>query len=304
MKTFTLAILLLLCFYGFTPAQTTQLVKSASGNYLNQEPPGLTSKLFAPGLISLKDRYEFGSVFTRDGKEFYYGIEGAQRPHIEYIKFENNKWSAPVKLIISDKYGYNDPFLSPDENRLYFISDQAMDGKGDKKDIDIWYVQREKNGWSQPINAGKEINSAHNEYYISFTKTGTMYYSSNKAADNVKSNQYDIYSSPLLKTSHGPSVKLGAAINTEHYEADVFVSPNEDYLIYCAERPDGNGKGDLFISFKDANGAWTKAKNMGTAVNTQGYEFCPFVTGDGKYLFFSRDGDIYWVDAKVINALR
>jgi hypothetical protein len=75
-------------------------------------------------------------------------------------------------------------------------------------------------------------------------------------------------------------------------------------MIYCAERPDGNGKGDLLISFKDAKGECETAKNMGKAINSQGYEFCPFVTADAKYLFFSRDGDIYWVDAKVIDALR
>jgi hypothetical protein len=300
MKTMPFLFSLLLCT-GLSLAQTAN---TANYMYLNQEPPGLTPKLFAPGRVSLKDRYEFGSVFTRDGKEFYYAVEIAKRPHIECIEYENNLWSDPVKVLVSDKYGYNDPFLSPDENKLFFISDRAMDGKGDKKDIDIWYVQREGKGWSKPVNAGKEINSPHNEYYISFTKGGTMYYSSNKEAEDVKSKKYDIYKSPFVKNTFGASAKLGSAINSEHYEADVFVSPDEKYMIYCAERPDGYGGGDLFVSFKDAKGEWTKAKNMGKTVNTQGYEFCPFVTGDGKYLFFSRDGDIYWIDAKVIDKLK
>jgi hypothetical protein len=301
MKGIPLFFLFLLLSFGRSFGQT---VKKEAFAYLNQTPPGSTPKLFAPEIVSLKSRYEFGSVFTRDGREFYYAVEGGQRPHIECIKYENNKWSAPVKVLVSDKYGYNDPFLSPDEQKLFFISDQAMDGKGDKKDIDIWYVQREKGGWSKPVNAGKEINSPHNEYYISFTKGGRMYYSSNKQAENVKSNQYDIYTSSFTKTAFGSSTKLGDAVNSEHYEADVFVSPNEDYLIYCAERPDGFGRGDLFISFKDSKGQWGKAKNMGNAINSQGYEFCPFVTADGKYLFFSRDGDILWVDAKVISDLK
>ena len=30
--------------------------------------------------------------------------------------------------------------------RLFFISDRALDGKGDKKDIDIWYIERTKSG--------------------------------------------------------------------------------------------------------------------------------------------------------------
>ncbi len=301
MKFTAVLSLLFLCFIRWGVAQTTG---QKTNLYLNQEPPGLTPKIFAPEMVSLKNRYEFGSVFSRDGKEFYYAVEVAQRPHIEYIKYENNQWSAPVKLLFSDKYGYNDPFLSPDENKLFFISDQALDGQGDKKDIDIWYVQREKNGWSKPINAGKEINSAHNEYYISFTKKGTMYYSSNKQASDIKSKAFDIYSSPSAKGVFQASTRLGAAINSDHYEADVFVSPNEDYIIYCSERPNGNGAGDLFISFKTSKGAWSEAKNMGKTVNSPGYEFCPFVTADGKYLFFSRDGDIYWVDARVIQELR
>jgi hypothetical protein len=139
----------------------------------------MEAKKFAPDQVSLKSRYEFGSVFSRDGKEFYYAVEG-ERPHIEMMKYENDRWSKPVKILSSDKYGYNDPFLSADEQRLYFISDQAFDGQGEKKDIDIWYVQRENAGWSKPINAGDQINSTNHEYYVSFTKDGTLYYASNK----------------------------------------------------------------------------------------------------------------------------
>jgi hypothetical protein len=273
------------------------------GSYLNQEPPGDTPKIFAPGIVSLKNRYEFGSVFSKNGKEFFYAVEG-KRPHIELIRYIDNKWSEAEKLLISDKYGYNDPFLSPDEKRLYFISDQALDAKAGKKDIDIWYVQRKGSGWSGPINAGKNINSANNEYYISFTSEGTMYFSSNQQAADVKSNKYDIYYSRFSQERFHNPVKLDSAINSEHYEADVFVSPNEDYIIYCAERPGGYGRGDLLISFKDEKGKWKKAINMGAAINTPGYEFCPFVTADKKYLFFSRDGDIYWVDARIIDRLK
>ncbi len=301
MKFLTALSLLFLCFSQWSAAQTTG---QKAALYLNQEPPGPTAKLFAPEVVSLKNRYEFGSVFSRDGKAFYYAVEGGQRPHIEFVKFKNKQWSAPVKLLASDKYGYNDPLLSPEEKKLFFISDQALDGQGNKKDIDIWYVQREKNGWSKPINAGKEINSPHNEYYISFTKKGTMYYSSNKQASDIKSKEFDIYASSATKGVFQASTKLSPAINSAHYEADVFVAPDESYIIYCSERPGGLGKGDLFISFKNNKGAWSEAKNMGQAVNSPGYEFCPFVTADGKYFFFSRDGDIYWVDAKVIQELR
>lgn len=219
-------------------------------------------------------------------------------------KFVNNTWTQPATIMGHEKYGYNDPFLSPDQKRLYFISDRALDGKGELKDIDIWYSERTKDEWSEPVNAGNEINTDKHEYYISFTSKGKMYFSSNGGTTEETKKNHDIRTSEYARSKFQPSVKLGDAINTPEYEADVFVSPNEDYIIFCSERPGGKGSGDLYISFKDNKGAWLPAKNMGEPVSTDGYEFCPFVTSDGKYFFFSRSGDVYWVSAEIINTLR
>ncbi|KAA0992416.1 TolB-like translocation protein [Dyadobacter aurulentus] len=282
-----------------------QIVAPESVLYMNQKLPGLTPTVFAPDLISLKDHYEYGSVFSKDGKEFYYAVIINGKPQIRYSRLADSSWTMPETVIGSDKYEYNDPFLSPDQNRLYFISDQAKNGKGDKKDFDIWYLERKKGGWSQmPVNAGPAINTGKNEYYMSFTQSGTMYFSSNGGTDQSTDKNYDIRSSRFSKGAFSPSVKLADAVNTGHYEADVFVSPDEQYVIFCSERPGGLGKGDLYISFRNKSGEWEKAKNMGGVVNSEGYEFCPFVTSDGKYIFFSRDGDIFWLSAKVIDSLR
>jgi len=47
---------------------------------------------------------------------------------------------------------------------------------------------------------------------------------------------------------------------------------------------------------------------MGGAVNSDKREFCPMLSPDGKNFFFSSkrtgEGDIFWVDAKVIEALK
>lgn len=273
--------------------------------YLNQHPPDLVPSLFAPNLVSSKDHYEYGSVFSKDGKEFYYAIIINEKPQIRCIKFDNKVWTAPQTVIGSNQYEYNDPFLSPDGKRLYFISDRAADGRGKKKDFDIWYIERKKGGWSdEPVNAGPNINTDKNEYYMSFTADETMYYSSNGSTSPSTDKNYDIRFSRFIKGQFRASQPLTNRVNTDHYEADVFVSPDEQYVIFCAERPDGFGQGDLYISFKSKTGEWQPARNMGSVINTSGYEFCPFVTGDGKYFFFSKDGDIYWVSAAVIDSFR
>ena len=97
---------------------------------------------------------------------------------------------------------------------------------------------------------------------------------------------------------------LDSTINTTGYEADIFVAPDESYLIFCSIRDDSFGRGDLYISFKKPNGDWTKAVNMGEEINTENYEYCPFVTKDGKYFLYTSNQDIYWVSTEIINELK
>jgi hypothetical protein len=49
----------------------------------------------------------------------------------------------------------------------------------------------------------------------------------------------------------------------------------------------GHGGADLHVSFRTPSG-WTPARNLGPLVNTDATEFCPYVTPDGRWLFFTR----------------
>ena len=91
-----------------------------------------------------------------------------------------------------------------------------------------------------------------------------MYFSSNKNGAS-----FDIYSSKAINGKFQKANPLSAAINTSAYEADVFIDPNESYIIFCATRKDGLGQGDLYISFKNTDGTWSKSSNMGELINTQ-----------------------------------
>lgn len=268
--------------------------------YLKQTVPSTTPIIFAPGIISTENQLEFGSVFSKNGTEFFYGVNKNGKSEIKYSKLENNNWSSPKTIISHSDYSYNDPFLSPNENRLYYISNMPLNDSENEKDHDIWYSIKKENGWSKPINPGKNINSDKNEYYMSFTNEGTMYFSSN-INEQENEGDFDIYFSKNVNGVFKKAVKLDDSINSRAYEADVFIAPDESYMIFCATRRKGLGKGDLYISFKKENGDWTKSENMGAIINSENHELCPFVTKDGKYLFYTSKGDIYWVSANIIN---
>ncbi|SKC83686.1 TolB family protein [Ohtaekwangia koreensis] len=271
--------------------------------YLNESPPGTTPKVFAPGKVSTENEFEFGAVFSNDNNTFYYGVEINGKAETRMMKFENGSWNQPVKILFHEVYNYNDPFLTPDNKKLFFISDRPLTGIGPKKDYDIWFIEQQDGKWSEPKNAGKNINSSKNEYYISFTKTGKIYFSSNRE-DHENKNNYDIYSSELKNGEFQPSIKSSPQINTAFYEADVFVAPDESYIVFAANRPGGLGSGDLYVSFRKQDGTWTSSKSLGNAINTETDDFCPYVTADGSYLFYASRGDIYWVSTDVIKKLR
>ncbi len=275
-----------------------------TGKYMGTEEPETNPKMFAPNFISTEEQ-EFGSVFNKKGTEFYFGVDVGKRNEIRYSKLQDGSWTKPIAIISHERYSYNDPFLSNDENRLYFISKRALDGRGKIKDVDIWYVERLVDGWSEPLNAGPNINTSGDEYYISFTEDGTMYFASNgHTRKDTSRTDHDIYYAKVIDNEFQKPILLDSAVNTTGYEADVFVAPDESYLIFCSIRDDGFGRGDLYISFKNSDGQWTKAINMGKKINSEHYEYCPFVTKDGKYLFYTSDQDIYWVDTKIIDELK
>lgn len=297
----SIPLFLALLFKGIAFAQTPA---EQSTKYLGERAPGMTPVKFAPGVVSLADQHEFGSVFSGNGNEFYYAVDKGGKAEIRFMKLTNGRWTEPVTILSDQTFSYNDPMLSPDENRLFFISDKPLDGSGKKKDYDIWYVEKKGDHWSGPVNAGTTINSGRHEYYVSFSENGTMYFSSNRKAMEDRTDNFEIYSSVAGRDGFEQPLPLGDSVNTKEYEADVFVAGDESYSIFCGAHADGYGAGDLYISFKKADGTWTKAKNMGKDINTPGHELCPFVTKDGKYLFYTSNRDIYWVDARIIDNFR
>ena len=87
--------------------------------------------------------------------------------------------------------------------------------------------------------------------------------------------------------------------------AHAFVAPDESYIVFDAGRPGGQGgEGDLYVVFRNADGSWSDAVNLGDTINTPGTNFCPMISPDGKYLFYAAGRDIYWVSAEVIEKLK
>ena len=273
------------------------------GPYLGQKPPGMKAEIFAPGIISTTYT-EFANTFSIDGKEFYFTRYGNNQKLATtmMIKEVNGKWINPKIAPFSGRFDEVDPMFSIDGMEIFFSSRRPLKGSlKPKNDYDLWVVKRTKTGWSEPSNLGAPLNSDQNEFYPSLTKSGNLYFVSDRKGGFGK---MDFWRSELINGKYSEPQNLGKFINTIHREGDGFIAPDESYFLFSAFIPGNHGSGDFYISFKKPNGTWTKAKNLGAMLNTKGNEFTPWVSWDNKYLFFASDrsgnDEIYWVDAKVI----
>ncbi|WP_341217145.1 hypothetical protein [uncultured Wocania sp.] len=203
------------------------------------------------------------------------------------ITKESGEWSNPKVASFSGQFFDLEPFFSHDGLKLYFVSTRPLDHSNNTpKDFDIWFVERHdlKSNWSKPINMGSPINTEHGEFYPSIAKNGNFYFT----RDNPKLKQKDdIYMSVSINGKLSEPKVLSGAINSEGYEYNAFIAPDESYLIYgCYNRKDSFGSGDLYISYNTIEG-WTKAKNLGDKINSTKMDYCPFVDVKTNTLYFT-----------------
>ncbi len=248
------------------------------GSYFGQKPPGLEAEVFAPGIVST-ELYELFGAFTPDMKEFYFvRYDENDKSSMVLLKSQNNQWR---KSITGPRVG--EPSISFDGQIMYL---------GNR------FMERTDSGWSQL----KSLGSPYSEFDImrlTASSNGTYYF------DTM--GEEPIQYSRLVNGKREEPQKLDLDLGI--HNAHPWIAPDESYLIWDDQRESGYGKADIYISFKQQDGSWGPAINMGGKINTEKGEIYATITPDGKYMLFNRsidenNVDLYWVDAKIIETLR
>ena len=263
------------------------------GPYLGQQPPGMTAEPFAPGIIS-KEGWELEGVFAPGMTEFYFTLDRSEytstsagdfQPTVIGFRQENNIWT---KYLEFPRRG--EVTLSPDGTRMHMAEG---------------YKDRIGDGWSERKSLGPMFDREElGIMRLSASSNGAYVF------DDYKSNGV-IRISTLVDGKRQAPIEMGEIINAGKMTAHPFIAPDESYLIWDSEREDGYGDSDLYISFRQMDGSWGPAINMGANVNSDKWDAYASVTPDGKYMLFNRgidddndNVDIYWVDAQIIENLR
>ena len=342
-----LCVILILCTTFFFCNQRKEIQSGDNsvfhhlkGQYFGQKPPGDTAEFFAPGLLSAGGRVS-QIIFSPDGREVIYSLStpGSQylaeprgvfrRSFTMYSQIENGHWTEPKVFLHNKDYLIGYRFFHPDGNKIFFNSNRGRTNPPDKSSSRMWHIERQNGEWGEPIKVEfEEGYQGGGGGFPSVAANGNLYFytwSTGASHGHLRMSKYENgrYLNP---------VSLGETINSPG-GAHPYIAPDESYIIFDSHETGGEeyGENDLFISYRDKKGNWTKPQNLGHKVNSEYVERRPFVSFDGKYLFFASNRvnpelptepvtlkkiqqlvmapansyqHIYWVDAKIIEELK
>ncbi len=297
MKTTKLLILTVVISLNTVFAQETikrdSIFSIMNDKYFGQNPPGMTAEIFAPGIVSVNGRYEFGVSFSPNLEEIYFtGKIKGESSSIYFSKLKDKKWTNPTKANLTNgkRKGEMEAFVNHSGKKIYFT---ASDSKG----VKIWCATRSENWWNEAIELDSPINNDM-VFYSNAAKNGDLFYK------NVSKGK--MYYAPNKKDKFPKIIEVGI-----EYGSHGFIAPLQDFMLIDARKDNDKTKDkDIHICFKKKDGSWTKPISLGSGVNSSFNETCPSITPDGKYLFFSRYNEegglpnIYWVSSDIINDIK
>jgi len=212
-----------------------------------------------------------------------YSIEVSDR----YTDVIGNNLGEPVNSPFSELA----PIISSDGNTLFFTRKGHPSNIGPEKREDVWLSSRGSDGqFGSPKLAEGDINNIYSNYSIAVTQDGnTLLLGNVYNADGTMGKGMSSIQRSGNKWIKPMELEIVDFVNISP-QSSFYISYDGLWLFSAID--DGNSFGglDLYVSELLDDGRWSKPKNLGQDINTAMDEGTPFLTADGKALYFSSAG--------------
>ena len=179
---------------------------------------------------------------------------------------------------INSKFNNVNPLVSEDEETIVFISElRFYDG--------VFSSKKRDGRWLPARNISLDFKSDSPLEPVYLTRDGNTLYLIRDDNDD-----FNIYTSRFNNGIWSEPVKLNNNVNTKASETHACVSDDGLTLYFVSNREGGIGGSDIYKSRRNNDGEWGPAENLGPTINTSFDEVTPFLTEDGKILYFSSKG--------------
>ena len=227
---------------------------------------------------------------------------------VHFVTAQNFSFSESTKLDskINSDAEESMPMVTPDGKKIFFVRTFHNNNVGGKyAGQDIWMSFKDDFGnWQTATNDFPELNNDRNNAVIGINRDESAIF---------LTNSYNPINTTVLGISR--SIKIGnywskpndiniKGIDSKNSFIGFFINKEENVLLISMDYKNTQGAEDLFISLKNESGEWSAPENLGTNINTAGYEISPFLSDDGKTLFFASNGHNGFGDADIYMARR
>jgi outer membrane protein OmpA-like peptidoglycan-associated protein/tetratricopeptide (TPR) repeat protein len=251
--------------YSIALAGNGQFEKAAEAvtRYLQQ--PNLSNKT---RLAALKQK-----------ATYQFAIDDIQkRQHSNYMYSPKNMGNN-----INSRFSEYFPVMTVDRSMLIYTR------KGETRNEDFFSSIYNGSEWASAAPLAGNLNTANNEGAQTISQDGkTLLFTGCDMEDGYGS--CDIFISYLNENKWSKPINLGASVNTENWESQPSLSPDQQTLYFTSSIPKGYGGSDLYYSQILPNGTWSAPVNMGPDFNTPGDESSPFIHADNETFYFASNG--------------
>ncbi len=202
-----------------------------------------------------------------------------KHPQQNLYRFDPMNLGDSVNSIYSEYY----PSVTVSDSILVF----TRRGEHLREDFMESTISKKGFSFAKPING--DINIEPKKGAITSSQDGEWILFAGQFSGQGFGN-FDIYKSVYTPKGWSEHENLGPNINTEFWESSPSLSPDNRVLYFSSNRPGGYGGKDLYVSYRNAEGKWSLAQNMGPTINTSGDELAPFIHPDNQTMYFTSDG--------------
>ncbi len=172
------------------------------------------------------------------------------------------------------------------EGRFYFSSNRLTSEHSTQvsshRDV---FIAHSENGILTDVNRfGPLVNTSGDESILDFSPNGSqlLFYQKAKQSSQptIRLKQFD-----PDDTTQSTSIEFNSKIKGNRGDNYIQIHSDTTFL-YSSQRIEGKGGYDIYILVYK-NGHWHEPVNVGDRINSNVDEICPYLTSDGKQLFFS-----------------
>ena len=221
---------------------------------------------------------------------------------IQHSKDAKILFNSPKDIFVKDlgptvntAFAEHSPVISSDNKVLIYTSrGEAVTGADSKKKglaadgeyyEDVFETKRvDDDNYEKPRSLSGVLNGKGHDASIQ------LFDNDSKLLMYRNDNNGDIFVSEKLGGDWTSPKPLNGNVNSTSFESDAFITPDGRTLYFSTGKYSEDGTLDIYYANRDAGGDWGKAKTLGGNINTKQDDDSPYISKDGRTLYFSSRG--------------